>query len=51
MATITEAGQQIWDGKQLVGKPVGILAARDEPNGVALDVAGNSGWAFVSARA
>eukprot|EP01043_Picozoa_sp_COSAG02_P043715 COSAG02_NODE_3834_length_6173_cov_6.023708_4_plen_304_part_00 len=51
LATITEAGQQIWDGKQLVGKPVGILAARDEPDGVALDVAGNSDWDFVSAHA
>lgn len=50
-ATITEAGKQIWDGKQLVGKPVGILAARDEAGGVALDVAGNSDWSFVSAHA
>jgi hypothetical protein len=50
-ATITEAGERIWDGKQLVGKPDGIFAARDEAGGVALEVAGNSDWAFVSAHA
>ena len=35
VATIKLGGTEIWDGAKLVGKPAGVVSARDQPQGVA----------------
>jgi hypothetical protein len=35
-ATIKLGGSVVWDGAKLVGKPAGILSAKDQPGGIVL---------------
>ena len=48
LATVSEGGQVVWDGKKLVNAPVGVTSARDMVGGVAFSVLGNSEWEFLA---